>query len=128
MLNRKWLHVLAGVVMFGVLSTTSTGAIWDAKRTTYFTFSRAVQIPGATLPAGSYVFERADANGPIDLVRVLAKDRSKVYLTAFTHMVDRPRDRKLEATIVLGEASANRPPAIKVWYPEGECTGHEFIY
>jgi hypothetical protein len=52
MLNRKLLHMLFGVVILGVLSTVSTGAIWNAKRTSYFTFDRAVQIPGVSLPAG----------------------------------------------------------------------------
>ena len=128
MLNRKWLHVFAGVVILGVLSTASAGAIWNAKRTTYFTFSKAVLIPGASLPAGTYVFERADSNSSVNLVRVFSKDRSKVYLTAFTHMVDRPAARNLEPAIVLGETSANHPPAIKAWYPQGERTGHQFIY
>ena len=49
MVNRKWLHLAFGVVILGLLSTASTGAIWNARRTTYFTFNRAVQIPGASL-------------------------------------------------------------------------------
>lgn len=128
MVHRNWLHVVFGVVILGLLSTASTGAIWNAKRTTYFTFSRSVQIPGMTLAAGTYVFELADPNGPMDVVRVLSKDRSKVYLTAFTHFVERSTKGKMEAKIVFGEASVGNPPQIKVWYPESERTGREFVY
>ena len=71
MANRKWLHVAFGVVILGLLSTASTGAIWNARRTTYFTFNRAVQIPGASLAAGTYFvragrFEHVDQCGPRD--------------------------------------------------------------
>jgi hypothetical protein len=127
MATRKWLHVAFGVVILGLLSTSSAGAIWNAKRTTYFTFNRGVQIPGASLPAGTYVFELADAN-TLDLVRVMSRDRTKVYLTAFTRMVQRPNRGSLDPTIVFGETPAGAPPAIKVWFPQGELTGRQFIY
>ena len=128
MVNRNWLQVVFSVVIFGLLSTASAGAIWNAKRTTYFTFSRAVQIPGVTLAAGTYVFELADPNGPLDVVRVLNKNRSKVYLTAFTRFVDRPATGKMKAAIVFGEASGGNPRRIKAWYPESERTGRQFVY
>jgi hypothetical protein len=128
MVNRKWLHVAFGVVILGLLSTASTGAIWNARRTTYFTFSRAVQIPGASLAAGTYLFELVDSNTSINVVRVMSKDRTKVYLTAFTHLVSRPNDGKLDATIVFSETPAGTPPAIKTWFPQEELTGRQFIY
>ena len=127
MATRKWLHVAFGVVILGLVSTASTGAIWNAKRTTYFTFSRAVQIPGASLPAGTYIFELADQN-TLDLVRVMSRDRSKVYLTAFTRFVHRSQHGPLESAIVFAETPAGTPPAINVWYPQDETTGRQFIY
>jgi hypothetical protein len=127
MTNRRWLHVALGVVILGLLSTASTGAIWNVNRTTYFTFTHAVQIPGASLPAGTYVFELATPNAP-DVVRVRNKEYTKVYLTAFTRLVERPHSKKLDATIVFSENAAGTPRAIKVWYPEDESTGRQFIY
>ena len=44
MLARKIVHTLCGVVLLGVLATSSTGAM-TASRTTYFTFSGAVEMP-----------------------------------------------------------------------------------
>ena len=128
MRNRTWLHLALGIVLVGVLSSASTGAFWNAKRTTYFTFNRSVQIPGAALPAGTYIFELADPNGPLDVVRVLNKNRTHVYLTAFTRLVERPRAATLDPAIVFGESPAGTPPQIKIWYPQDERTGRQFIY
>ena len=126
MTNRKWIHVAFGVVLLGLLSTASTGAI-TPNRKTNFTFSGAVRIPGAVLPAGTYTFELASENA-LDLVRVTSKDRKKVYLTAFTVLVQRSDRRNLDTKLVLGESPAGTPPPIKVWYPQDERTGRQFIY
>jgi hypothetical protein len=125
MVNRKWLHVAFGVVLLGLLSTASTGASWN--RTTNFTFSGAVKIPGVTLSAGTYIFELVDSNR-LDLVRVMSKDRKKVYLTAFTQLVERPASGKLGLKIVLSETRPGVPPAINVWYPQDDHLGRQFIY
>ncbi len=127
MRTRRWLYVALGVVILGLASTASTGAMWNENRTTYFTFSHAVQIPGAYLPAGTYVFELVSPNAR-DVVRVRNKERTKVYLTAFTRLVDRPQGQKMAASIVFSEQAPGIPPAIKVWYPEDESTGRQFIY
>ncbi len=59
---RKIVHTLCGVVLLGVLATSAIGAM-TASRTTYFTFSGTVQMPGVVLPAGTYVFEVVNPNG-----------------------------------------------------------------
>ena len=50
---------------------------WNKK--TILTFSGPVQIPGATLPAGSYVFKLADLTGNRHVVQVFDKDEKKIY-------------------------------------------------
>src|SRR5712664_259543 len=52
---------------------------WNKK--TILTFSGPVQIPGATLPAGSYVFKLADLEGNRHVVQVFDKSESKLYTT-----------------------------------------------
>jgi hypothetical protein len=128
MLVRKIVHTLCGVVLLAVLATSATGANFDNRRTTHFTFSGAVQLPGVTLPAGTYTFEVVNTNSGSDIVRVTARDRSKVYLMKFTRAVYRPSASTLKATITLGETPAGTPPPVKAWYPESETRGREFIY
>ena len=75
MLVRRIVHTLFGVVLLGVLATSATGAMADTRRTTYFTFSRTVQMPGVVLPAGTYVFEVVNPDTRSDIVRVMSRDR-----------------------------------------------------
>jgi hypothetical protein len=128
MVARKVIHTLFGVTLIGVLATSSIGAIPNAKRTTYFTFSKAVQLPGVALPAGSYVFEVINPETSANMVRVASRDRSKVYLTQVTLRVERAASRDLRPRIVLGEAPAGQPPAVTSWFPDGEAIGRAFIY
>jgi hypothetical protein len=127
MLVQRIVHTLCGVVLLGVLATSSTWASFNMNRTTHFTFSGAVRLPGVTLPAGTYTFEVVPTSSGSDIVRVMARDRSTVYLH-FTRTVYRPSARTLNATVTLGETPAGIPPPVKAWYPESETRGREFIY
>ena len=127
MLARKIVHTLCGVVLLGVLATSATGAM-TAHRTTYFTFSGAVEMPrGVSLAAGTYIFEVANPDGGSNVVRVLSRDRKKTFLMGLTRSVYRPLKGNLDATITLGETAAGAPPKVNAWYPQGETRGHEFI-
>ncbi len=128
MLARKIVHALCGVVLLGVLGSSAVGAFVDARRTTYFTFSRSVQLPGVTLPAGTYIFEVANPEGQGDIVRVLSRDRKQVFLMKFTRPIYREAKGDLKASISLGEAPAGTPPPVKAWYPQSETRGREFMY
>jgi hypothetical protein len=125
---RRIVHTLCGIALLGVLTTTSTGAIPNARRTTYFTFKSEVGLPGTTLPAGSYVFEVLNPDTSADLVRVMNRERTKTYALKFTRSVTRSRWGNLKSTITLGEAPTGQPQPIKTWFPEDETTGREFIY
>lgn len=128
MLARRVIHTLFGVALLGVLTTSSIGAMPNPARTTYFTFSKAVQLPGVALAAGSYVFEVVNPWTDANVVLVTSRDRSKVYLMQLTRRIERPRSRNMGPQIVLGEATAGQPPAVKSWFPDGETIGREFIY
>jgi hypothetical protein len=128
MFVRNFVRMLCGVVFLSVCATSATGAFTDGRRTTYFTFSRAVQLPGVVLPAGTYIFEVANHNGDGDIVRVLTRDRSRVHLMRFTRPIYRQPARDMKATITLGESLAGNPPPVKAWYAESEIRGREFLY
>jgi hypothetical protein len=125
---RKLIQLLFGVALVGVVATSSIGAMPNARKTTYFTFSKAVQLPGVALPAGTYIFEVVNPETSFNVVRVASRDRSKLYLTQITRPAERPRSRDLRPRIVLGETPAGQPPRITSWFPDGESRGHSFIY
>lgn len=93
----------------------------------YYTFSGQVEIPGAVLPAGQYMFHLADPDSSRQVLQVQSADGKKVYGMFFSMPISRP-EAPDEAEVRFMEAPAGAPPAIStVWYP-GERTGRELIY
>ena len=116
------------VALLVALASSSAGAMVNAKKTTYFTFSKSVQLPGVALPAGTYIFEVVNPFTGSDVVSVLSRDRSKLYLLRITNRIDRPRTGALKPVVLLGEGPSGNPPPIKAWFPDGETSGRAFIY
>jgi hypothetical protein len=98
---------------------------WNKK--TILTFSGPVQIPGATLPAGSYVFKLADIPGNRHVVQVFDKDEKKIYTTmlAIPNQRLEPSD---DPVVLFSERSSGSPQAVKVWFYPGDRIGNEFVY
>ena len=117
--------ICCAAMLTAILAPSARADQWDKK--TILTFSGAVQVPGATLPAGSYVFKLADIPGNRHVVQVFDKDEKKIYTTILAI----PNDR-LEATdkpvVLFAERASGSPQAVKVWYYPGERTGDEFVY
>ena len=99
----------------------------EEKETTTITFSAPFEIPGRILPAGSYIFERADDNELRNVVRIFNADRTVLYSTLETNPVDRmsPTD---SPSITLAEQGSGNPDALVRWFYPGSLTGHEFVY
>jgi hypothetical protein len=116
-----------GVVLFAPAGKyVATGML--PGKTTYLTFSRAVQLPGVTLDAGTYIFELLNSPGAPGMVRVASPDRKASYFTGLTSAAERPAGMRDDASVSFGETHAGEAPAITVWWPVGERTGRAFIY
>jgi hypothetical protein len=85
-------------------------------------FSTPVEIPGARLPAGPYIFRMLGER----LVRVESVTRSKVYATFFTIPSYGTGDESRER-IKFDLTSEDGLPRIVAWYLPWS-TGHEFLY
>jgi hypothetical protein len=99
----------------------------EANKLTYLTFSGPVQIPGATLAAGTYMFKLADSQSNRHIVQVFDKNGSKLYATLLAIPDKRmePPDKNL---VLFGERPAGSPQAIKAWWYPGDSYGDEFVY
>jgi hypothetical protein len=126
MFSRRLLAVSFVAVVLVVVAASANAL--TAERTTYVKFPRSVALPGIELPAGTYVFERADPVMNRYLVRVLSRDRRKTYTTQVTNVVLRPPNVSNDHGIVLGEARPGTPAPVKAWFPVGDDVGHEFIF
>lgn len=98
---------------------------WNKK--TILTFSGPVQIPGATLPAGSYVFKLADLSGNRHVVQVFDKDEKKIITTLLAIPNER-LEAADEPVVLFSERPAGSPQAVKVWFYPGNRIGNEFVY
>jgi hypothetical protein len=94
---------------------------------TYLTFSGPVQLPGITLPGGTYMFKLADPDTGRRVLQVWDKDGMKLYTTLLTIP-----DEKMEASdkpvVMFTERPAGQPQAIKSWFYPDERVGQEFVY
>jgi hypothetical protein len=128
MLKRRSMLKALGAAIVGVAMVGAAEAQGDGRGTNYLTFNTPVALPGVALGPGTYIFELADHQVSMTLVRVLSRDRNHVYLTAFTHTVERPRSLPASHVVSFGEVPAGMVPPITDWYPIGEKLGHQFIY
>jgi hypothetical protein len=121
------LYIAIGLVIaFGLFFELAAHADVFNEETT-ITFSAPVQIPGQVLPAGTYIFQKADPEGDQDLVRILSADRSVEYGTVQTVPVER-REVTGDTTITLTQPANGDPSVLVNWFYAGMLNGHEFVY
>ena len=101
------LKTLGCAAMLAVLMAPGIRADeWNKK--TILTFSGPVQIPGATLPAGSYVFKLADLNGNRHVVQVFDKDEKRIIATLLAIPNERLEPAN-DPVVLFGERPAGSP-------------------
>ena len=117
--------LLAAAALVAMLAPGARADEWNKK--TILTFSGPVQLPGVTLPAGSYVFKLADLQGNRHVVQVFDKDEKKIYATLLAIPNDRlePADKPI---VLFSERASGSPQAVKVWFYPGDRIGDEFVY
>ena len=120
------LRVLCCALAFAAI--VAPGARADEHdKLTYFTFSGPVQIPGHTLPAGTYMFKLADSPSNRHIVQVFTKDGSKLYATILA-IPDQRLDPADKPVVMFKETPAGSPNAVRAWFYPGNTIGDEFVY
>lgn len=94
---------------------------------TYLTFSAPVQLPGVTLPAGTYAFKLADSWSNRHIVQVFDRNQSKIYGTFLT-VSDQKLDPSGKPLVMFRESKAGTPTAVRAWFYPGDTIGDEFVY
>ena len=120
---------LAFVVAF-VLSVILFAEVYahadEANQSTKLTFSKPIEIPGQSLPAGTYLFKLADSND-LNLVRIFSADGTRLYATVQTISTKRAEPTG-DTVVTLAKQPNGRPDALLKWFYPGDTTGHEFVY
>jgi hypothetical protein len=128
MVARRLVVAVGLVALFTLALRQPSHAAGPMNSTMYLTFSGSVALPGVTLPAGTYTFERFDPFGAPDVVRVLNRKGDKTYFLGFTQRVSRPWNARNQPPVKFGEARPGEPVPVEVWFPADETVGHQFIY
>jgi len=99
----------------------------ESDKLTIFTFSEPVELPGVTLPAGTYAFKIMDTMADRNIVQVWDKDQQHLYATIMT--IPDYRLQPTDKTVVrFSETPEGGPTAIKEWFYPGDQYGQAFVY
>ena len=99
----------------------------ESKETVKFTFSAPVEIPGRALPAGTYIFERADSEDFPDIIQIYNADRTALIATLQTIPVDRLKPSG-DPAITFAQQGDGGPNVLVDWFYGDRLTGHMFVY
>jgi hypothetical protein len=115
-----------GAVAF-LFAGTAAAQDSNVNQRTYFTFSAPIELPGKTLPAGTYLFRLVDSPSNRHIVQVFDKGEKQIFATILAIPAQR-LEPSSDPEVRFMEAAASQPAPIKTWWFPGRTIGHEFIY
>lgn len=121
---RVGLGVLASALILTPAIPSARADLWNQR--TVVTFNEPVEVPGAVLGPGTYVFKLANVQDR-DIVQILNQRETRVIASEIT--VPALRATPAGKTIItFEERGGNSPDAVHDWYYPGTIYGHQFIY
>jgi hypothetical protein len=125
--------VAALIAAFMPISSSNAfaqGATVDQR--TYLTFSGPVQVPGHTLPAGTYLFRLADT-GTRSIMQVYDQHERHLlgqffFIPTAERTIQQADKANGKPVVHLRETVAGVPPAIGTMFYPTDLTGKEFLY
>lgn len=109
-------------------STSSRADVFgsvEAAETSVFTFSEPVELPGMTLPRGTYTF-KVDENK--EAVWIFTLDRSEVYGPFLAAPEIRTHGIRLQMVSLEETGNEQTPVRLRAWFAQGRSMGHELLY
>jgi hypothetical protein len=123
---RTFAVAMFSLLFFAGLLVPSLRADEEDKKT-IITFSEPVQVPGMTLPAGTYTFKLADSTSDRNIVQIFSADGTRLITTVLAIP-----DERLAPTgntvVKFDERPTGQPEALKAWFYPGDNFGQEFVY
>ncbi|MFI5070335.1 MAG: hypothetical protein ACHP8A_05550 [Terriglobales bacterium] len=121
-------RIFAASLALTLLLTSYLGVRADEwNKSTKVTFGEPVQVPGAVLPAGTYVFRLMDSQADRHIVQIFNEDRTKLIITvlAIPNYRLEPADKTV---LTYDERPVNQAVALAAWFYPGDNSGQEFVY
>jgi LPXTG-motif cell wall-anchored protein len=126
-ITMKRIACIFAVLCLG-LSVGSLGTQADThNKKTQIRFSEPVEVPGATLPAGTYVFRLMDTRADRHIVQVTNVKGDQVFATILT-ISDYRHTATGHTVVTFGESETCGPVTLKSWFFPGDKYGQRFVY
>src|SRR5215471_19887686 len=118
------LMLIGGLLLTGA-AVNANADEWNKK--TYVTISQSIEVPGAILPPGRYVFKLLDSQSNRHIVQILNERENHVYATDLA--IPRQRMDPADRTILtFYEVPGGGPEPVRTWFYPGDLIGQEFVY
>jgi hypothetical protein len=116
--------LIGGLLLTGAAINANADE-WNKK--TYITISQSIEVPGAILPPGRYVFKLLDSQSNRHIVQVLNDRENHVYCTNLAIPKERmePADKTI---LTFYEMPGGGPEPVRAWFYPGDLIGQEFVY
>ena len=116
--------LIGGLLLTGAV-TRANADEWNKK--TYVTTSQSIEVPGAVLPPGRYVFKLLDSSSNRHIVQIMNDRENHVYATNLA--IPRERMEPADKTILtFYEMPGGGPEPVRSWFYPGDLIGQEFVY
>jgi hypothetical protein len=99
----------------------------DWNQETKITVNQAIEVPGAVLPAGTYIFKLMDSYSNRNIVEVLNPREDHLYATVIA-IPNSQITQKGQTVLTFYEVPAGQPQPVRAWFYPGEIDGQEFVY
>jgi hypothetical protein len=110
------------ILMCGVLANADQ---WD--KHTKITINESIEVPGAVLPAGTYIFRLVDSPSDRHIVQVSNENEDHVFATVIA--IPNYRLEPTGKTVLsFYEVPVGNPIPVHAWFYPGDNFGQEFVY
>jgi hypothetical protein len=128
----SWGAGILAALLVTAASTRAYAQLTTTHKTTYLTFSGPVQVPGATLPAGTYLFRVA--NPPVQTIWEVVDAKHQHVLAQFffvptgNRTVQEINRAGGKPVVRFHETPHGVAPALKTLYYPLDSAGYVFLY
>ncbi len=126
-MKRRTANSLWTLLLLALATTLPVAHASARDESTQLTFNQPIQIPGQTLPAGTYSFKLINTNSGRDIVQIASADSSQVYATLVTRVCERPEVTD-QTEVKLAKRESDLAVVLTQWYYPVLLEGHEFVY
>jgi hypothetical protein len=117
--------VCTAVIGLSVVAPTAKADQHDKK--TVVTITEPLEVPGAVLQPGKYVFKLVELSNDRHTVYIKNERENHTYATIFA--VPNYKVRQTGKTVLtFWETPAGQPKALRAWFYPGDYYGQEFLY